>query len=69
MLPTALQICCCDVLNSKVRHSIREDKPIPVYTEVTPWPLSARVLCLNSPNTGMKMCHSTAQTRSLSEAI
>lgn len=57
MLPTALQICCCDVLNSKARHSIGEDEPIPVYT------LGARVLRLNSPNTGMKMRHSTAQTR------
>lgn len=63
MLPTALQICCCDVLNSKARHSIGEDEPVPVYTEVTPWPLGARVLRLNSANTGMKMRHSTAQTR------
>lgn len=62
MLPAALQVYGCDVLNSRAGHSIREDKPIPVYTEVTLWPHGAAVLYLHPPNTGMKMCESTAQT-------
>lgn len=61
-LPIALQVCCCDIQNSRAGHSFGEDNPIPVYTEEALWPQPrGQSPTSNSPNAGTDTCQSMAQ--------